>query len=51
MIKYALLGLAQLVFIGSLKKRNFEDIVIFEKTDRVGGKSYDVTVNGSEAIT
>ena len=31
----------------SLKKRNFEDIVIFEKTDRVGGKSYDVSVNGT----
>ena len=31
----------------SLKKRNFEDIVIFEKTDRVGGISYDVTVNGT----
>merc|ERR1711892_102831 len=31
----------------SLKKRNFEDIVIFEKSDRVGGKSYDVTVNNT----
>jgi len=31
----------------SLRKRNFEDIVIFEKSDRVGGKSFDVTVNNT----
>ena len=31
----------------SLKKRNFTDIVIYEKSNRVGGKSYDVTLENT----
>lgn len=31
----------------SLKKRNFLDIIIYEKSNRLGGKSYDVTIDGT----
>ena len=31
----------------SLKKRNFTDIVIYEKSNRIGGKSFDVTIDNT----
>ena len=30
----------------SLKERGFQNMIIFEKTGRVGGKSYDTTIDG-----
>ena len=39
-------GPAGIHMANSLKEKRFRNIKIFEKTDRVGGKSYDTIING-----